>query len=322
MENETSRQQTLGGDQPEQVPTQQAVPSGQEPKKKRGLIIVLIVIGVLVVAGVSGAVVYLVLNKDKQKEETQTPAAESEVEVKELTAEEAYDEALAKLTDGDYYEYDSEGDLPVAISAAAFPQLDVNLDIDGTEVGKINLEDGDSHYLTELSVDTEKSTKEVYFIDGKVYARESLSSDFTEYTEEEAAEAGYAHSAVLDVIIDLSDDAEYTVEEVETLDGREQFVYLVVLTEEELVEFIGELNKTLESEGMQVSQDQVTVEEAQVKIWIDKENATVTQGILTVQKIVLVGTYEGFNVNFTLDDVDATMTFDKWGEVREIVLPT
>jgi hypothetical protein len=294
---------------------------GKKNGSKVGIIILILAV-FLVVAGGAVAAVYLVMkNSQKESSEEEDNVAEEEEE-KEVTPEEAYTLALAKFTNESYFEYTSEGTLPVEMSIPAVPQLDLNVDIKGTEEGKLNLEDGDSYYLTNLTVDFESSLSEVYYIGGKVYARESLSDDFTEYTQEEASEAGYGHSAILNVITSLADDVDYTVTDNEFLNGREQFTYLVELTQEDLSAFINSLNTTLESEGIQISSDESTVTNANVKIWVDKEDITATKGILSIESLSFTGTYEGYSVNFALNNIEAEMDFSKWGEAEKISLPT
>lgn len=298
--------------------------SSVKPKRKSKLkIIIIILFAFMAVAGLSAGGVYIMMKRSEDKDSNTSEGnnVAEEEEEKELTPEEAYDVAMAKFTDDAYYEYSSVGELPVEITVPGFSRIDLNMDIEGTEDGKINLEDGDSYYLTELTVDLEKSLTEVYYIGGKVYARENTEDDFTEYTEEEAVENGIKHSAVLDVIIDISDDVEYTVLENEDLEGREQYVYEIEITQEDISGFIEELNRSIESAGLQVSQEDATITDALVKIWIDKENVTVTKGILTISNITFTGTYQGYNVTFTLTDIEAEMMFDKWGEIEEIILP-
>jgi len=290
-------------------------------KKSKTKIIFIILFAFILVAGLSAGGVYIVMKRSENTDTSEKNDVVEEENEKDLKPEEAYDLAMAKFTDDDYYEYSSVVELPVELSVPGFSKIDLNMDIEGTEDGKINLKDGDSYYLTELSVDLDKSLTEAYYIDGKVYAREDLEDDFTEYTEEEAAENSIKHSAVLDVIVDISDDVEYTVLENEDLSGREHYVYQIEITQEDLSGFIEELNRSIESSGFQVSQEDTTITDALIMIWIDKENITVSKGILTIGDITFTGTYQGYNVTFALTDIEAEMIFDKWGEIEEIKLP-
>ncbi len=152
------------------IPNDDQISSIKPQKKRKVKTIIIILFALIAVAGLSAGGVYMIMKRseDKDTDTSQENNVADEEEEKELTPEEAYDVAMARFTDDEYYEYSSVGELPVEISVSGFSRIDLNMDIDGTEDGKINLEDGDSYYLTELAVDLDKSLTEAYYILSKV----------------------------------------------------------------------------------------------------------------------------------------------------------
>ena len=133
-------------------------------KKGAAVIVVLALLLCALVVVVGGGVYYFLLRN--------TPAK-------------AFKDSLKKFNEGDYVQFDSDGDISVEVKVPDYPEFNIEMDMEMTGEGKVDIQNNKMYQKTVTKMDEESQTTEVYIIGDVLYIREG-SGDFTKVTGEDA----------------------------------------------------------------------------------------------------------------------------------------